>query len=65
MALSDPLDEAVSRAFNQTTAMRERVARVIYTFDQEALERRWGQLSRIGRQTYYDIADAVIAEVGR
>lgn len=65
MALADPIDAAVERAFNQTMAKRERIARVIYAFDQEAIERRWGQLSRVGRQTYYDIADAVIAEVER
>ncbi|HET6407157.1 MAG TPA: hypothetical protein VFG14_04690 [Chthoniobacteraceae bacterium] len=65
MALADPLDDAVARAFTRTTALRERVARVIYAFDQEAIERTWGQLSGVGRQTYYDIAEAVIAEVRR
>lgn len=44
---------------------RERVAKLIYSFDQDFINRAWHKLGATSRETYLEIADAVIAEVDR
>ncbi len=56
------LEQAMSREVG-VDPMREDVAEIIYSFDQEAIEQPWRRLGSTRRQTYYDIADAVIARV--
>ena len=56
------LNEVMSREAG-VDPLREDVAEIIYSFDQEAIEQSWRRLGSTRRQTYYDIADAVIARV--
>lgn len=44
---------------------RERIAKIIYSFDQDFIDRPWHKLGATSRQTYFEIADAVMAEIGR
>ena len=59
------LEEAMSREAGTVSPLVERVASCIFSFDQEAIEQPWSRLGPLRRQTYYDIAEAVIAEVRR
>ena len=67
---SEPKQSAGARMLNHAMSreagvdpLREDVAEIIYGFDQEAIEQPWRRLGVGRRQTYYDIADAVIARV--
>lgn len=56
------LAEALSHEAGVVSDRVDRVARIIFSFDQEAIERPFDSLSAVGKQTYYDIALAVIPE---
>lgn len=57
------LEEAMSREAGTVEPLVERVAQIIYSYDQDFIDRPWRKLGPIARQTYHEIAAAVIAEV--
>lgn len=59
------LEESLSAQAGTVRPLTERVAKIIYSFDQDFIDRPWERLGSLSRDTYYEIAEAVIAEVGR
>lgn len=59
------LEEAMSAEAGTAPPLVDRVARIIYSYDQDFVDRPWARLGEGSRQTYYEIAEAVIREIGR
>lgn len=57
------LEEAMAREAGAVSPLVERCARIVYSYDQDFIDRPWSKLGSVARQTYYEIAEAVIAEV--
>jgi hypothetical protein len=59
------LEAAMCHEASAPSPLVERVASLIYSYDQDFIDRPWARVGSLGRQTYYDIARAVINEVAR
>jgi hypothetical protein len=57
------LEAAMAREAGTVPLLVEQVAQTIYSYDQDFIDRPWSRLGEISRQTYHEIAEAVIAQV--
>jgi len=57
------LEAAMAREAGGIDPLVERVARIVFSYDQDFVDRCWSRIGPIARQTFYEIAEAVIAEV--
>ena len=57
------LEQAMAREAGAVPLLVEQVAQTIYSYDQDFIDRPWRKLGSLSRQTYIEIAEAVIAQV--
>jgi hypothetical protein len=57
------MEDALAREAGVIPRLVEVVAKTIYSYDQDYVDRPWSRLGAGSRQTYIEIAEAVIARV--